>query len=102
MLKALLEAGVRAKAPASRHQGIGKPAAELRLRISSLDPQRLPGLLPQRRGPVPQAGATQHLALESLTALAQFRGRLEAVGEPGDPLLELMPRLVVGIVGQIG
>ena len=38
--------------------------------------------------------------LEALPAFAQLRGGLEALGEAGDPRLELTPGLVVGIGGH--
>jgi hypothetical protein len=74
--------------------------AQLGFRVGRLGPQCRLGLLPHRRGPVPEPGAAQDIALEALAALAQLRGCLEAVGKPGDPFFELMAGLVVGIGGH--
>jgi hypothetical protein len=98
-LEAVLEAAVRSEAPTGRGQHIGKPAAQLRGRVAGLGAQLFLAMLPQRRGQVAQARAAENVPLDLLAALPQLRRCLEAVREPGEPLLERQAGLVTGIGG---
>jgi arginine deiminase len=99
-LETLLEALVGAEPPSGRGQGLGQPAVQFGVRVGGLDPQRLLDPLPHGRRPVAQHGAAEYLALDPVPALVQVRCGLKAAGERHQPLLELMPCLVVGVGGH--
>src|SRR6185437_3411904 len=99
-VQAVGEAAVRAEAPPGRGQQVGQPTAQLGLRVGGLGAQRVLGLLPQVRGPVPEQRAAQHVAFQALPALAQVRIGFQAVREPGQPRVELTAGLVAGIGGH--